>query len=229
MLTIDWKERLAKDTQDYLNNKLPNQDYDFDIIFNAYPERVNGKIPSEVISYVSGIIITKLGRDHEKYLPFFRYIWEKKGDHGRGAFITMMARLVPKKPAVYMPLLEQAMQRSNPTELASILERVVLPLLRKDPQSYLPTIYKWDRSPREEIRKANVNLLVKLMKRSRTAFPALSPTTPTSGCSRLGMPSLTMLLSSRPSTRSTRPGIWRCGTLTGISVTPRPWRFSALP
>lgn len=165
MLTIDWKERLAKDTQDYLKNKLPNQDYDFDIIFNAYPERVNGKIPSEVIAYVSGIIISKLGKDHEKYLPFYRYIWDKKGDHGRGAFIVIMARLMPKKPAVYLPLLEHAMQRSNPTELASILERVMLPLLRKAPQTYLPTVYGWDRSPREDIRKANVNLMIKLMKK----------------------------------------------------------------
>jgi len=37
MLTIDWKERLVNDTKDYLANKLPNKDYDFDIIFNAYP------------------------------------------------------------------------------------------------------------------------------------------------------------------------------------------------
>jgi len=165
MLTIDWKERLAKDTQDYLSKKLPNQDYDFDIIFNAYPERVNGKIPSEVISYVSGIIISRLGKDHEKYQAFYRYIWDKKGDHGRSAFITIMARLTPKKPAVYLPLLEHAMQRASSAELASILERVMLPMLRKAPDTYLPTVYKWDRSLREDIRKANVNLLIKLMKK----------------------------------------------------------------
>ena len=40
MLTIDWKERLTLDTDYYLEHKLPLQDYDFEIIFNAYPEAV---------------------------------------------------------------------------------------------------------------------------------------------------------------------------------------------
>jgi hypothetical protein len=44
MLTIDWKERLTLDTDYYLEHKLPLQDYDFEIIFNAYPERSHGKI-----------------------------------------------------------------------------------------------------------------------------------------------------------------------------------------
>ena len=63
MLTIDWKERLNMDTADFLKNKLPKGDYDFEIIFIAYPERVNGKIPAEVISQVANNIVQQLGKN----------------------------------------------------------------------------------------------------------------------------------------------------------------------
>lgn len=165
MLTIDWKERLEKDTQDYVENKLPLHDYDFDIIFNAYPERVGGKIPSEGITHVSKVLVSKLGRNHDKYLPFYRYLWDKKGETGQNGFITIMSRLLPKKPAVYMPLMDHAIHSANPTVLASLLERVFLPLLRKESHDYLPMVYKWLSGPDEEIRKASINLLIKLIKR----------------------------------------------------------------
>lgn len=165
MLTIDWKERLEKDTLDYIETKLPVHDYDFDIIFNAYPERVGGRIPSEVIVFVSRFLVSRLGKRHEQYLPFYRYLWAKKGEPGRNGFITMLSRLLPKKPAVYLSLFEEAMHSATPFELASMLERVILPLLRKSSEEYLPYVYKWAVQPDEELRKASANLLIKLMKR----------------------------------------------------------------
>ncbi|HPV15355.1 MAG TPA: hypothetical protein PL126_06870, partial [Candidatus Cloacimonadota bacterium] len=129
MLTIDWKERLDSDTKDYLTNKLPNEDYDFDIIFNAYPERVSGKIPSEVINFVSASIVTQLGKKHAKYVPFYLHLWDKKGEYGRSAFIVILSRLFRKAPAVYLEVLEHAMVNANPTEISSLLERVMLPVL----------------------------------------------------------------------------------------------------
>ncbi|MCB5228901.1 MAG: hypothetical protein LHW44_02380 [Candidatus Cloacimonetes bacterium] len=173
MITIDWKERLDKDTLDYLENKLPNKDYDFDIIFNAYPERVNGKIPSEVITYVSRTLVSKMGKTHVKYLPFYRHLWFKKGEVGRNGFITMMSRLLPKKPELYMPLFEEAMESGTPSDLSPLLERVFLPLLRKKPNEYLPVVYKWDANPNPEIPKATVNLLIKLMRREADSIDGI--------------------------------------------------------
>lgn len=172
MLTIDWKERLNKDTDDFLQNKLPNNDFDFEIIFNAYPERVNGKIPPEVIVHVSSTILSRLGKNHEKYLPFYRYLWDKKGDYGKTAFITFMAKLLDKKPAVYMPLVENAMTRADQHELAAIMEKIMLPLLKKHPQKYMEYVYKWDHNNSTLIRKSTINLVVKLMKK----VPELIPT-----------------------------------------------------
>lgn len=166
MLTIDWKERLKKDTADYLDNKLPKNDFDFEIIYIAYPERVNGKIPSDVIVHVANAIVQRLGKNHENYIPFYKYIWDKKGDNGKTAFIAIMIKLTTKKPAVYMPIIESVMQTASMTDLASLLEKVVLPLLRKQPEKYLPYVYAWTRSPKDTIRKQSINLVIKLLKKN---------------------------------------------------------------
>ncbi len=165
MLTIDWKERLKKDTAEYLDKKLPNNDYDFEIIFIAYPERVNGKIPPEVIVHVANTIVQKLGKNHDRYIPFYKYLWDKKGENGKLAFIAMMAKLAGKKPAVYLPLVQAAVNNAQSAQLASLLEKVMLPLLRKQPDKYLQLAYDWARSGRELIRKQAVALLVKLLKK----------------------------------------------------------------
>lgn len=165
MLTIDWKDRLNKDTIEYLEKKLPRNDYDFEIIYIAYPERVNGKTPSEVIIHVAHAILQKLGKNHEKYLPFYKHLWDKKGENGKTAFIAMMAKLAGKKPALYLPLVESAMNTANANELTSIMEKVMMPLLRKAPEKYLPNVYAWSQSPKELLRKQTINLVVKFLKK----------------------------------------------------------------
>ncbi len=166
MLTIDWKERLNKDTVDYLEHKLPKNDYDFEIIFNAYPERVNGKIPPEVIVHVASAIIQRLGKNHEKYLPFYKHLWDKKGAYGKTAFITMMSKVAGKKPATYLPVLEAALLNAPAADLSVLLEKVLLPLLRKQPEKYLPQVYQWSKHPKQLIRQQMINLLVKLLKKN---------------------------------------------------------------
>ncbi|MFO8144292.1 MAG: hypothetical protein R6T89_00965 [Candidatus Syntrophosphaera sp.] len=165
MLTIDWKDRLKKDTIEYVEQKLPKNDYDFEIIYIAYPERVNGKIPSQVIVHVAKTLVQKLGKNHEKYIPFYKHLWDKKGENGRMAFIAIMSKITGKKPSVYLPLLENAMKSASPSELSSLLEKVMLPLLRKQPEKYLPRVYEWSASPRGTLRAQAINLLVKLMKK----------------------------------------------------------------
>ncbi len=166
MLTIDWKDRLNKDTTDYLANKLPHNDYDFEIIFIAYPERVNGKIPPEVIVHVANNIIHQLGKNHEKYLPFFKHLWDKKGENGKTAFIAIMSKIAGKKPATYLPLIDTAVNSATEPDLAALLEKVLLPLLRKQPDKYLGVVYGWSHSPKEPVRKQAMNLLIKLLKKN---------------------------------------------------------------
>lgn len=173
MLTIDWKERLTRDAEDYLQNKLPRQDYDFEIIFNAYPERINGKIPAEVITYVAGIIISHLGKKHTDYIPFFRYLWSKKGEYGKVAFAAFMVKLVNKKADVYLPLFEEAMATATETELVMILDKVMLPLLKKHPQRYLQKVFNWTKSTKSAVEKQSFALLIKIAKRNVELIPEI--------------------------------------------------------
>jgi len=165
MLTIDWKERLNKDTDDYLQTKLPNRDYDFEIIFIAYPERVNGKIPNEVIVHVANTILQRLGKTHEQYQSFFRYLWTKKGEYGKLAFTQMMSKLLPKKPGLYFPMLEEYLKSANQQELSSVMDKVMLPLLRKAPEKYLDYLYTWSKADNPLMRKLAMNTAIKLIKK----------------------------------------------------------------
>lgn len=173
MLTIDWKERLNLDTADYIEKKLPKGDYDFEIIFNAYPERINGKIPAEVIYHVAGNIIQLLGKKHEEYIPFYRALWNKKGDYGKQAFSQIMTKLLHKKPAVYMPLFDEALNKATSAEIAALLDRVLLPLLRKSPDKYLEKAYQYSSSHNPELRKNGLHLLVKLIKKREDLIPTI--------------------------------------------------------
>jgi len=165
MLTIDWKERLDKDTEDYFIDKLPKKDYDFEIIFIAYPERVNGKIPPDVIIHVAGTLLKCMGKNHEQYAPFIKHLWARKGEYGRQAFVQIISKLFPKRPMVYLPILEAALASANPAEMNMIMERVMLPLLRKSPEKYLPQIYAWSKSDNPELRKQAMNTAIKLIKK----------------------------------------------------------------
>lgn len=171
MLTIDWKERLTQDTEDYLENKLPFGNYDFEIIFIAYPERINAKIPAEVISFVSGVIVQRLGRKHAEYIQFYKHLWLKKGDYGKLAFGAILAKLTPKNPELYLPLMEEMMLKTDAAHINALLDKVLLPLLRKHPENYLPKVYGWTRHPNPALAQSALNLCIKLIKRREDVLP----------------------------------------------------------
>jgi hypothetical protein len=156
---------LTKDTADYVENKLPNNDYDFEIIYNAYPERVNGKIPNEVIVFVANALANKIGKKHAQFIPFYKYLWEKKGENGKLAFCIILSKLVAKNPDLYLPILDNAINTASENDLVTLLEKVMLPQLRKNPNRFLPQVYKWTASHKEKIRKRAIDLLIKLMKK----------------------------------------------------------------
>lgn len=173
MITIDWKERLTKDTQYYLEHKLPKQDYDFEIIFNWYPERVSGRIPNEVIQLVTKVMVHKIGKQHELYIPFYQYLWEKKGENGKMAFIQFMSQILTKKPAVYLPLIEKAMLKASAHDIGVIFEKIFLPLFKKQTEPYLTQTYTWLEHAYEPLRKQATAFLIKMMKCKPEIIPAV--------------------------------------------------------
>jgi hypothetical protein len=173
MITIDWKERLTQDTHDYLENKLPKQDYDFEIIFNWYPERVNGKIPAEVIVLVTKVMTLKINRQHEQYIPFYQSLWSRKGEYGKTAFIQFMSRFLPKKPAVYQPMIDQLLLTADAHDITAILEKIYLPLIKKDTEPYLNYCYHWMESPYEPLNRQATAFVSRLLKRMPEIIPAV--------------------------------------------------------
>jgi len=173
MITIDWKERLTKDTEHYLENKLPKQDYDFEIIFNWYPERVNGRIPGEVIQMVTKVMAQKITKQNELYIPFYQHLWDKKGEYGKLAFIHFMSRFLTKKPAVYLPIIEKAMLKASAHDIGTIFEKIFLPLFKKQTEPYLTQVYSWLESTYEPLRKQAVIFLIKMLKYKPEIIPAV--------------------------------------------------------
>ncbi|MBM4399357.1 MAG: hypothetical protein FJ041_03375 [Candidatus Cloacimonetes bacterium] len=173
MITIDWKERLTKDALYYLEKKLPKQDYDFEIIYNWYPERVNGRIPGEVIQLIVKVLAHKINKQHEQYIPFYQHLWDKKGENGKLAFICFMARFFPKNQALYLPIIEKAMQKATAHDIGAILEKVFFPLYKKQTNPYLAMAYPWLESSYEPLRKQATNYLIKMIKLRPEVIPTI--------------------------------------------------------
>ncbi|MFA7542922.1 MAG: hypothetical protein WCY84_00980 [Candidatus Cloacimonadaceae bacterium] len=171
MLTIDWKERLTQDTDSYLQEKLPQQDYDFEIIFNAYPERSNGKVPTEVINFISGIIVQRLGKHHAEQIPFYRFLWFKKGDNGKQAFAAILSKLLHKEPELYLNLLEEIFAKAEAEDIGALMDKIMLPLCRKYPEQYLNVIFGWNKRGSEELTAQALKLLTKLVRRNPELIP----------------------------------------------------------
>ena len=144
MISLDWKERLKKDTVDFYERKLPLGDYDIDIIYNAYPERINGHIPHAVITLIGKTMATKIYKNADKYFDFFNYLFEKKGENGRIIFAYILARSVRSKPKVFLPYLENILINTDDHKSSHlIVDKAIFPLLKKDPNAYLDLTVSW--------------------------------------------------------------------------------------
>jgi hypothetical protein len=154
-----------------VTQKLPHNEYDFEIIYKAYPARVNGKVPSEVIAFVAQCIASKIGRTNEQYIPFFRYLWQKKGDSGKLAFTYIISKFISKKPDVYFPHIEWALQDADPASINMIIDRILLPLIKKHRDTYLPMLYTWIRHSNPEIARLSMHALIKLIKKEADLIP----------------------------------------------------------
>ncbi|MCK4695739.1 MAG: hypothetical protein KAT74_08245, partial [Candidatus Cloacimonetes bacterium] len=92
MISLDWKERLIKDTIDFFERKLTQGDYDIDIVYNAYPQRIDNKIPHAVITLVGKTLARKIFKTADQYFEFYKYLIENKGENGIIIFAYIMAR-----------------------------------------------------------------------------------------------------------------------------------------
>ena len=164
MISLDWKERLKKDTVDFFGRKLPAGDYDIDIIYNAYPQRIDNNIPHAVITLVGKTIASKLSKNPENYMPFYEYLLNKKGENGRMIFAYIMARVVKKKPDVFIPYLEEFLTKTTDQKSCNlIIDKTFFPMLKKDPLIHLDLLSNWIKKDNPVLMSSLQKMLAKLI------------------------------------------------------------------
>lgn len=157
MILYDWKERLKKDCKDFVEDKIPAKDYDFEIIYNAYPERVDGEIPGEVLTYIAKQMGKFMTDDPESFLPFLKFIRQNKEEVGIKVYNFIMRDIIKKNPGEYDDLLVHAIKsESEYKSLRKMFDFLVFPLLKKHPDKYVDKIISWINIKSSEILLRNV-------------------------------------------------------------------------
>jgi hypothetical protein len=179
---MDWKLRLQQDTEDFFARKVPSGDYDLDIVYNAYPKRIEGKIPKEVVVFVAKTLAGKLAHNPGQYQPLFDYLWQKKGENGHLALIYIYARIARRQPELYLEQFfqEYIAKSDDATETMLMLDKVVLPLLKEDTNRYLDVMIRWMKTENLNVKRSLMNLIIKVCSTqpelARTVFKKLEIT-----------------------------------------------------
>ena len=165
MISLDWKERLKLDTEDFVARKIPQGEYDIDIVYNAYPKRIDNKIPAEVITLVAKILTAKIARNMEQYTNFYNYLWEKKGENGKLIFVYLMKTALHRKPAVFLDYVKKVLVNcTNASDINALFNKAIVPLFKKENKKHLDVIYNWLSIDNSELHKGIINLFLKVSK-----------------------------------------------------------------
>lgn len=165
MISLDWKERLIKDADDFCKNKLDKQDYCVDIIYNAYPAREGHKVPNEVLTLVAKEIAKNIEKKHDHYMDFYNYLWYEGLDNGKFIVSIILNKIYAKDKDTYFAKMQEFLDDAkNQHEQALIIDKVFLPLLKKYPDKYLTTAYKWTTSGQLDLEMLALKTLTKLCK-----------------------------------------------------------------
>ena len=164
MISLDWKERLVKDTEDFYIRKLSEGDFDIDIVYNAYPQRIDNKIPQAVITLVGKTLAAKIAKTADQYFEFYDYLISNKGEQGIIIFAYIMARAVKKKPDVFLEYLEKVLFACEEQKNCNlIVDKSLQPLIKKDPVKYLDLLSKWIKKDNPHLSLSIQKLLIKLI------------------------------------------------------------------
>lgn len=176
IITYDWQQRLKKDTLDFLEHKIPDKDYDFEIIYNAYPERVNGEVPQPVVTYVAKEMRKVIQNDPDTYIDFLLFIQKNKGDYGKKIFNYVMSKVALKHPGNYDEIFRKALKDTHDkSEIKKIYDNIILPLLKKYPDKYIDDVINTVRQvPKDDVIDCAFTTLCKYMKTNEVKAKTIS-------------------------------------------------------
>jgi len=167
MISLDWKERLLRDSNDFLERKIPSGDFDFDIIYNAYPSRLENKIPRDIVIFVANALGTKMAKNHKAYLEFCDYIWKNKGTNGKIVFACIINKFIKKDYEFYFAYTKQRINDCKElSEINLLLDKVLYPILKKQPIENIEYLINWLNDDSEKVVQAIIKTILKLGKDS---------------------------------------------------------------
>jgi len=165
MISLDWKDRLVHDSVDFFERKLPNGDYDFDIIYNAYPERCENKVPRDVIVLVANTLASKMLKKHKDYIAFCDYIWKYKGINGKLAFACIISKFLRKDHLFYFDYAKKYLfAATDVAEINILIDKIFFPLFKKLPQEHIETLISWLRDGNERLNQQFLKIVFKIGK-----------------------------------------------------------------
>ena len=165
MISLDWKERLVADSKDFFERKLPEGYYDFDVIYNAYPKRVDNKIPRDIVVFVADTLATKMQKKHTDYLPFLDYIWKNKGENGKIVFSCILSKFIKKDYDLYFNFTRKYLDKiDNVNDVTLLMEKVFYPIYKKNPMDFTESLFNWLKEANDVIGSNLIKMILKLGK-----------------------------------------------------------------
>jgi len=165
MISLDWKERLIADCIDFFERKLPEGYYDFDVIYNAYPKRIDNKIPRDIVVFVADTLASKMLKVHKEYLPFLDYIWKKKGENGKLVFSCILSKFIKKDQKFYYDYTKKYMDSiDNTSDVSLLMEKVFYPIYKKNPTEHIEPLINWLRDANDVISQNLIKIILKIGK-----------------------------------------------------------------
>jgi len=165
MISLDWKDRLQRDSIDFFERKIPGGDYDFDIIYNAYPKREKNTVPREVVTLVADTLASKMLKNHSQYLKFCDYIWQHKGENGRIVFACLVSKFIKKDSAFYLDYAKQKLvSLQSPVEIHLLIEKIFVPVIKKQPNDYIETLLAWLKEDNDKVNPPLIKMILRIGK-----------------------------------------------------------------
>lgn len=165
MISLDWKERFKQDIQYFFEKKIPNKDYAIELIYNAYPQRIDNKVPKAVVTFVAKNLATKLAKKPKQYIEFYDFLWEKDDENSVLAFAEFLGKALKKEPEYFWEyLLKKLNECQNHAYWQLVIEKALYPFLKTDATNYLKEVFEQIKTKELDIKNDLTKLLLKLIK-----------------------------------------------------------------
>jgi hypothetical protein len=120
-------------------------------------------IPVPVLQKIGKEIAKKAKRQIEEYLPLARLFWNEYGREGRVITVYPLGAMELTNPEKLLPIIQELCRTCVTWEDADQLSmRALEPIVRKDPENWLPALEPWLMDQNKWVRRAGVTAVGRL-------------------------------------------------------------------